>query len=45
MDELQTPTNQYDRSVLGVLRCMVEDGTADAIRRMSEEELDMSDIT
>lgn len=26
-------------------RCMVEDGTADAICRMSEEELDMSDIT
>ena len=45
MDELYTLTNQYDRSVLDVLRCMVEDGTADAICRMSEEELDMSDIT
>ena len=45
MDELYTLTNQYDRSVLDVLRCMVEDGTADAVCRMSEEELDMSDIT
>lgn len=45
MDELYTLTNQYDRSVLDVLRCMVEDGTADAICRMSEEELGMSDIT
>ena len=45
MDELYTLTSQYDRSVLDVLRCMVEDGTADAICRMSEEELGMSDIT
>ena len=45
MDELYTLTNQYDRSVLDVLRCMVEDGTADAICRMSEEELGMSYIT
>lgn len=45
MDELYTLTNQYDRSVLDVLALHGRRWHGGAICRMSEEELDMSDIT